>query len=485
MPSSWRGAWPRRPSLLRPLRTEDSGVKLGFVARRRLFPRLGGLLAAVLLPVAAHAAAPDDQDSRLPDDLDASARAAVSRDSEGPALPHDQARSRQLIDRGPSVIPEMIQVIASTGDAGARLDALFVLAHFGPQSRQAVPALLAVVRRTDSLLDEFAGDPAAEPKRADAEMATRALTAIGEEAIGPLVEALGAFPWVSRALVRALAGMGPAAIPRLLDGLPARPPVLRDRIAAVLGESRPVLPEAVQALGRLLDDDPVSRVRMSAALALKQLGAEAGPAVPSLLKVLDEPGIGVYAAEALAASGREPDRAVEVLIRELRTPAPSWKQEPLVEPLRRLAAEVPEALDALIEALRASPYKTVRLASAKALGRLGPAARAAVVPLILASEEERTGSAGSDNVHDESRYALSLIGPGEPGAVADLVGLLEHRDSWVRLGAAEALGRIGPPARAALPALASRLLMEEGWGGGVGRGDRPDRRRRAGGGQGA
>ena len=49
--------------------------------------------------------------------------------------------------------------------------------------------------------------------------------------------------------------------------------------------------------------------------------------------------------------------------------------------------------------------------------------------------------------------------------MADFVVLLDHRQSWARLSAAKALGRIGPPARAAVPALASRILQESGWGG--------------------
>ena len=137
----------------------------------------------------------------------------------------------------------------------------------------------------------------------------------------------------------------------------------------------------------------------------------------------------------------------------------------VVESLGLTASEVPEALDALIEALRANPFDKVRVASARALGRMGPAARVAVAPLIMATDDEGRDSDHDRSVQKESRDALDRIGAPKPEAVADFVVLLDHRQSWARLSAAKALGRIGPPARAAVPALASRILQESGWGG--------------------
>ena len=57
--------------------------------------------------------------------------------------------------------------------------------------------------------------------------------------------------------------------------------------------------------------------------------------------------------------------------------------------------------------------------------------------------------------------AYNLAGLGRADAVPDLIGRLADEDTDVQVGVAEALGLLGPSARAALPALRRLLEAEE------------------------
>ncbi|TBR18898.1 DUF4919 domain-containing protein [bacterium] len=390
---------------------------------------------------------------------------APARAAAADRVPVDPARVRAWTQRGASAVPELIQVLGSSTTVGERLDALFALAGLGPTSAPAVPALLGLLRRVDRYADDPRMTEEWFARQAEGEWAARALAAAGDAAVAPILASFEERRFPARRSGEALAAMGPAALPRLLEKLEVGPPVVRERIATVLGASRPVRPESVRALERLCAADQEWETRYAALKALEELGPAARAAAPTLKALLEDRGVGRVASEALAAVGGEPRQAAEVLIRELRTLDDSLMQEQYVEPLGRTAAEVPEALDALIEALRTSPHVKVRVASARALGRLGPAGRAAVIPLILATEDEGRDLDSNRSVQDESRAALSFIGAPDPAAADDLVLLLDHRENDVRLSAAEALGRIGPPARAAVPALAARISQEEAMGG--------------------
>lgn len=380
------------------------------------------------------------------------------------AVPIEEARVRAWVERGPSALPELIVIVESSEDVGERVDAMLALASLGPRSQEAVPALIGVLRRLDEppearLRSGWAG------REAESGVAGRALAAVGNGAVAALITALGEPGTLGRRFGEALAGMGASAVPALLEGLPSRPPRLRERIARVLGESRPVLPGSVSALERLAAEDAEWEVCYTALKALEQMGPSARAAAPTLLKRTHDRAFAVTAAEALAAVGGGPRRAAEVLIEELWGGGNLWGRKSAVTALGKVAAEAPEALDALVEALRTHPSSEVRVESARVLGELGPAARGAVIPLLLANDDEGDDLDRHRTVREESDDALDRIGPPDPSAAEGLVALLEHRESWVRMNAAEALGRIGPPARAAAPALAAGILEEGALGG--------------------
>lgn len=67
----------------------------------------------------------------------------------------------------------------------------------------------------------------------------------------------------------------------------------------------------------------------------------------------------------------------------------------------------------------------------------------------------------ADENIDVRAAALAAVERRGPEAVTALIRALDHPDAPHRSGAAHALGRIGPPARAALPALKTHMVRDE------------------------
>src|SRR5262249_29501425 len=95
-----------------------------------------------------------------------------------------------------------------------------------------------------------------------------------------------------------------------------------------------------------------------------------------------------------------------------------------------------------------------RETAAKALGRMGPIGKAALVELSSALKDAHAGTRAA------AAEALGHIGPDAAPAQSALVGALRDADRFARRYAAFALGRIGPKAQAAVPDLA-QVLTED------------------------
>ncbi|HVK16173.1 MAG TPA: HEAT repeat domain-containing protein [Fimbriiglobus sp.] len=91
-----------------------------------------------------------------------------------------------------------------------------------------------------------------------------------------------------------------------------------------------------------------------------------------------------------------------------------------------------------------------RKRAAVALGRMGAAAKPAIPALIRAFSDEQNCAAAVD--------ALGLIGP---TAIPDLLEEMKKKEKPLRWRAAIALGRIGPAAKDAVPALVAALKEDE------------------------
>jgi HEAT repeat protein len=176
---------------------------------------------------------------------------------------------------------------------------------------------------------------------------------------------------------------------------------------------------------------------------LSSLGPKDKAAIPTLLR------------EGLARLGNtvgevlrqiDPAEGTRALADALRDPALAT---PAAVVLCNLGPQAREAVPALAEAAR-SPDLHLRRAAFSALQAMAAAALPAVPGLI---ECLRSGTK-EDQIH--AAVVIGKIGPEAKAAVPALIVLLE--DEATRLTAARALGVIGPEAKDAVPALRGALI---------------------------
>jgi HEAT repeat protein len=170
------------------------------------------------------------------------------------------------------------------------------------------------------------------------------------------------------------------AVPALAGLLESPSPADRQLASFALTKMAPASQAAVGALARALSDDVVE-VRMNAALALCRLGQAARPAVPALIAALRRRDNGARVGQ------------FSLNVREMTAVA-----------LGRASAGTAEGTAALTEALREARTEGSRVAAARALGEVGPAARPAVPSL-----RALLGAGQSDEVEQAAREALGKI----------------------------------------------------------------------------
>lgn len=161
--------------------------------------------------------------------------------------------------------------------------------------------------------------------------------------------------------------------------------------------------------------------RREAALQLSRMGRGAKFAVPALIAALDDSESQVWfqAVTALSRIGPDAREAVPALIRDLN---------------------------------RGGRYQRQRwYRSAHALGQIGVAA---LPDLLEALESQNT------RIRSGAAKAITWIHPHSPKAIDALINCLHDEESEVCENAAEAIGKIGPPA---LPSLESVLLTKTSW----------------------
>jgi HEAT repeat protein len=229
------------------------------------------------------------------------------------------------------------------------------------------------------------------------------------------------------AVVVALLKVGPdgeatlreKGFPILREGLKDPDPAVREHTARAIARLGP-LGRPLSAEVQKLIVDPDSKVRGAAADAVRDVGVTDVPGLAALLGNTD-PDVRRYAGELLAG-----------------------------------LAEIPaEAIEPLIKVLDESDEGT-RVAAANTLALAGPTAGPAAAEKLAGAIRQKYPSEYDPTVPwiegPELAYWQALIRIGEP-AVPSLVGLLGHGNPLVQLYAATCLGEIGPPAKAAAPAL--------------------------------
>jgi HEAT repeat protein len=238
--------------------------------------------------------------------------------------------------------------------------------------------------------------------------------------------------------------MGPAAIPALTAALKDEDEKVRLATVRSLSEFGPAAKSAVPALVALLKDKD-AWVRWEADQALEAMGPEAKAAVPLLTELLkDGDGqVRASAAHLLFVMGSEANAVVPALS-ALLTDKDVAVRGAAVFSLGKLG---PTTVPLLTESLH-DREAVVRGDAARALGRIGPQAKA-VVPVLVELIKDKDRS-----VRKSATLALMAI---RPAPVAELAGFLNSRDMFIRQAAAKSLGRMGPEAKAAIPALIAAL----------------------------
>ncbi len=260
-------------------------------------------------------------------------------------------------------------------------------------------------------------------------------------------------------------------------------PYRRCAAARALGSIGPDARASVRELTRALDDKD-SSVRMEAAVALGRIGPAAAASAPAMIAALRRAsyfdggligpalaGLGPEAVPPLVEATRERGGNVRwESIRALRLIGPGARGEAAFA-LWSIARR-PEAISVLAEAL-ADPNEFAGGTAASHLGAIGPEAKPAVPALIRALDDKRfvvRGSAanalGKIGAGAKDAIPALLHAPGPrtaifaipaaavgPDAVPALIAGLNDPGDGPRWTAAEALGRIGPEARAAVSGL--------------------------------
>jgi HEAT repeat protein len=408
----------------------------------------------------------------------------------------------------PEAVAALAKAVADT-DSEVRLRVLRVLGRIGAPAAKAIPAIVPVASASEKVeralrLEAIRalGAIAVEPgtvvpllltalKDKDPEVrkaASVALASYGKEAVAGLRKVVAEGDPDSReGATAALGAIGPEAreaiaelTPLLKSEMPRERVLAADAIARIDAGNKDILPVLKAALG-----EKEARVRQAALEAIQHLGPAAASLTPDLGKALEDTDKDVawHAADALGAIGPAAVDAVPALaaaikkcpdtkrnqaqldlasdeyvtwrsIEAVRAIGPGAKEA--VPALLAVLAKVKdidaadtlslidpsrtEGLPALIEGAK-SPFDNLREASLRALGRLGPRAREAIPALLerLPTETSTTSPL---------REALVRLGP---VSVPALIQALEEKEQ--RLAALDVLGRIGPAAKEAAPAM--------------------------------
>ncbi len=228
---------------------------------------------------------------------------------------------------------------------------------------------------------------------------------------------------------------------------------------------------------RLGDPDPARR--LAAIKALGAIGPGAAPSIPDLTRALSdrESWIRCEAAVSLGKVGPAAAGSAPAMFDAMRR-ASGFQAGLIAGGIAQLG---PSVVPRLVEATRERPG-SVRRESLHALGLMGPEARGAlgrieelthdpdVSTRLQAASVHWSISGRPDaasiliealrdpkaSVRGLSAYQLGLMGPAANSAVPALIGMLEGEDPSDHEAAIGALGRIGPPSLAALPAMLRR-----------------------------
>jgi HEAT repeat protein len=209
---------------------------------------------------------------------------------------------------------------------------------------------------------------------------------------------------------------------------------------------------------------PDAKVRVDAASALGEIGAEAKEAAPVLIAALNDNNSSVRsnAATALGQMGAAAKEAMPALIAALQD-KDFYVRGNAATALGQLGAEAKGAMPALIAALQDKDFYVCGNA-ATALGKMGAEAKDVVPVLIKDVVAALIAALKDEHPKDVDHYirlsaasALGQLGAEAKGAMPALIVALQDKDFYVRGIAATALGQLGAEVKDAVLALLTAL----------------------------
>jgi HEAT repeat protein len=326
--------------------------------------------------------------------------------------------------------PEIIKALQDK-DEDVRLEAVLALGEMGSAAKSAIPALLAVLKSDELRLLEPA--------------VSVTLGNIGSSAVSALKKALADKDVrLRRTGAFALGLIGPkakSATAELSAALADREPDVRALAARALGRVGSAAQSALPKLEAALKDKEVP-VRVNAALALWQAGGRTD-GLPVLKEALADkrPHIREQACAALGALGEKAAPAAPALFLVLAD-KDARVRSACAEALGKLPPG--KAVRDKLTAALADKDDLVRLSVAGALwGQSGGAERGKLVELAAGALESKSAP-----VRKRAAEVLGRFGPAAKEAVPALLLVLRDRQNAVREAAAAALRQIDPKAAA-------------------------------------
>ena len=354
--------------------------------------------------------------------------------------------------------------------AKVRAHAARALGEIGAAAKPAVPALAELIKDSNEMVRR---------------QVVKAVMRIrpGPQVTVPLCVKLleDPDPGVRHRILQAITEAGPQAVPALIAALK------NDKAAywacLVLREMGPAAKAAVPALAEKLKD-PRPGTRREAILTLGAMNEAALPVLPQIAACLNDEHTRTAATFVLGQLGQIPPDA-EAAIRANAKSNDAFLSSFSLWALARVHPEDKqlrrEATEQLIARLK-DPEAFVRVAAARALAALPPAPEITgpIWQKALQNADEVTARHALDALaalgapavprliealkHEHLRgqvvYILGQIGPAAAPAAEALAGLVNDKNARVAQEAALALAKIGPGAKAAIPALVKSLEGE-------------------------
>ena len=323
------------------------------------------------------------------------------------------------------VIPVFVSVLEH-GDDGARYDAAERLKDMGPWAVTAVPALIRALNDVEStnrcMVAAALGEIGPEAAQAAQALVNTVQHDEDEYVQSYAAEALGKIA-------------DPATIPALIDAVASDNEHVRFHAIEALEGFGLTATAAVASLMQAAKDD-----ESNGCFAAKALGSvdTEGVSIPLLTELLGsgDSQMRQFAAYGLRRLGGKASAAEQALRDHLTDSDPSVRIA-VAEAYWSVSGKEDEAVQILQSILRAPTDGRFRTWAADALAELGPAARAAGPDLILCLKDENR------YVVTSSAKALGRIGPGAAFAVPALTArLAESDDHFTRVTIARALWRI-------------------------------------------